>query len=144
MRRSLLITLAVFVCGFLLSPSATAQTINGSISGVVTDTNGAAIAGATVTATNAGNGQSRDAITNDEGLYRISSLAIGTYSVKIEKSGFGAATEETRVSAGANTEVNFKLSAGTLQAQVQVTDTGAILETTQSKFTNTIDKQKIL
>jgi outer membrane receptor protein involved in Fe transport len=145
MRRTpLLFTLIVFVCGFLFLPSATAQTINGSISGLVTDANGAAIAGATVTATNTGNGQSRDVTTNEEGLYRISSLAIGSYSVKIEKSGFGSVTEDTRVSAGADTAVNFKLSAGAVTAQVQVTDTGAMLETTQSQVTKTIDQQKIL
>jgi hypothetical protein len=143
MRRSLLITLAVLVCGFLLSPSATAQTINGSISGVVTDANGAAVAGAMVTATHVETGQSRDATTNEEGLYRISSLGIGSYSVKIEKSGFGSVTESTMVSSGADTTINFKLSAGALTAQVEVTDTGAILETTQSQVIKTVDQRRI-
>jgi hypothetical protein len=115
------------VCGFLLSPSASAQTINGSISGLVKDANGAAVAGETVTANSAGSGFSRDATTNEEGLYRISSLAIGSYSVKIEKSGFGSVSEMTQVSSGADTTVNFKLTAGSLSAQVEVTDTGAIL-----------------
>lgn len=144
MRRPLLITLAVFVCGFLLSASATAQTINGSISGLVTDANGAAVAGATVTATNTETGQMRDATTNEEGLYRISSLAIGSYSVKIEKSGFGIVTEETRVSSGADTAINVKLSAGSVSAQVEVTDAGAVLETTQSQVIKTVDQRRIL
>jgi outer membrane receptor protein involved in Fe transport len=132
------------VCGFLLSPSASAQTINGSISGLVTDANGAAVAGATVTATNTGNNQSRDAVTNEEGLYRISSLAIGNYTVKIEKSGFGSVSEVTQVSSGADTTINFKLSAGSLSAQVEVTDTGAVLETTQSQVIKTVDQRRIL
>jgi outer membrane receptor protein involved in Fe transport len=144
MRRSLLITLAVLVCGFLLSPSATAQTINGSISGLVTDANGAAVAGAMVTATSMENGQKRDATTNEEGLYRISSLGIGSYSVKIEKSGFGSVSETTQVSSGADTTINFKLSAGSLTAQVEVTDTGAVLETTQSQVIKTVDQRRIL
>ena len=144
MRRSLLITLAVLVCGFLLSPSATAQTINGSISGLVTDANGAAVAGAMVTATHVETGQSRDATTNEEGLYRISSLGIGSYSVKIEKSGFGSVSEVTQVSSGADTTINFKLSAGALTAQVEVTDTGAVLETTQSQVIKTVDQRRIL
>ncbi len=143
MRRSLLITLAVLACSFLLSPSATAQTINGSISGVVTDANGAAVAGAMVTATQVGTGQSRDATTNEEGLYRISSLGIGGYSVKIEKAGFGSVSETTQVSSGADTTVNFKLSAGAVTAQVEVTDTGAILETTQSQVIKTVDQRRI-
>lgn len=143
MRRSLLITLAVLVCGFFLSPSATAQTINGSISGLVTDANGAAVTGALVTATNTETGQSRVATTNEEGLYRISSLGIGSYSVKIEKEGFGSVSETTQVSSGTDTTINFKLSAGSLTAQVEVTDTGAVLDTTQSQVIKTVDRRRI-
>jgi hypothetical protein len=145
MRRPLLISLAALVFGFLIAlPAATAQTINGSISGLVTDTNDAAVAGATITATNTETGQSRDTVTNDEGLYRIASLGIGSYSIKVDKTGFGSAAENTKVSSGADTAVNFKLSAGPVTAQVVVSDTGAVLETTQSQVIKTVDQQKIL
>ena len=46
MRKPLLIALAVGMCGFFLSLSVTAQTINGTISGLITDANGEAVAGA--------------------------------------------------------------------------------------------------
>jgi len=144
MRKRLLSALTVMLCVFFLSTFVAAQTINGTISGVVTDSAGAAVAGATVTATNKDTGQSRDAITNDEGLYRIGSLAVGNYSVKVEKSGFGIVTEETNVSSGSDTSVNAKLSVGGLTAQVTVSDAGALLETTQSQVVKTVDQQRIL
>ncbi|MGH9969356.1 MAG: carboxypeptidase-like regulatory domain-containing protein [Pyrinomonadaceae bacterium] len=137
MRNPLLIALAVVLCGLLFSGPVTAQTINGSISGQIVDANGAAVAGANVTVTNAETGQSRGTMSNDEGLYRVSSLAIGPYTIKVEKSGFGSAAEDTRVSSGVDTAINFKLSAGTLTAQVEVSDTGAVLETTQSQVVKT-------
>jgi len=144
MRRPLLLTLAVFMCGFFLSSAVTAQTINGSVSGVVTDTNGAAVPGAMVTATNTENGLSRDTTTDDEGIYRLASLPGGMYIVKVSKTGFAAVEESTRVSAGADTGVNFKMSAGQVTAQVEVSDTGALIETTQSQVIKTVDSQKIM
>ncbi|HKO97194.1 MAG TPA: TonB-dependent receptor [Pyrinomonadaceae bacterium] len=144
MRKLLLFTLVVFMCGLFLSVPTFAQTINGSITGQVTDANGAAVAGATVTVKNLENGLNRDVVTDDEGLYRIGSLPGGPYEVKVEKSGFGSAIENTRISTGADTAVNFKLSAGPVTAEVQVSDTGALLETTQSQVIKTVDQQKIM
>ncbi len=144
MRRPLLFSLAALVFGLLLAVPATAQTINGSISGTVTDANGAAVAGATVTATNTENGQTRDTTTDSEGLFRLSSLGIGGYTVKVDKSGFGSGTENTKVSSGADTALTFKLSAGAVTAQVEVSDTGAVLETTQSQVIKTVDQQAIM
>jgi hypothetical protein len=144
MKRLFLAPLVIALCVFFLPGRTTAQTINGTISGVVTDANGAAVAGATVTATNKDTGQTRDAVTNDEGLYRIGSLAVGTYTVKVDKGGFGTVSEETSVSAGSDTAVNAKLSAGSVTAQVTVSDASALLETTQSQVVKTVDQQRIL
>jgi len=43
--------------------------------------------------------------------------------------GFGSGTNRAQVSPGTNAEINFKLSAGPVTAQVEVTDKGCILET---------------
>ena len=67
---------------------AWSQEVTASITGTVTDPRGAALPGATVTATSQERGQTYTALTNDTGLYRIAQLPVGTYTVKIEKSGF--------------------------------------------------------
>lgn len=145
MKTRILTVLAVFLLGSFLAVTTHAQSINGSISGVVTDQNDAAVPGATVTITNTATGQTRDDTTNDEGLFRVNGLAVGAYTVKAEKPGYAIGTNESvSVSSGITTEANFKLSAGSVTASVIVSDSGALLETTQSQVSKIIDQQKIL
>src|SRR4051794_13807548 len=66
-----------------------ASAINGEISGTVSDPSGAAIAGATVEATNTGTGLKRSVKTGDTGLYRITLLPLGAYEVEVQAPGFG-------------------------------------------------------
>jgi hypothetical protein len=82
--RSLLLFAAVAgICHFGWSQEVTA-----SITGTVTDPRGAALPGAMVTATSQERGQTYTVMTNDSGLYRIAQLPVGTFTVKVEKSGF--------------------------------------------------------
>src|SRR6266567_2288599 len=74
---------------FCLPSVATAQTA--SISGIVTDLTGAVIPRATVTARNLATNTSRDTITDGSGIYRITNLAPGEYTVLIGKEGFKTA-----------------------------------------------------
>src|SRR5215831_9855490 len=68
------------------------QEVTASVTGTVTDPGGAALPGATVTATSQERGQTYVAVTNDTGLYRIAQLPAGSYALKVEKKGFAAAT----------------------------------------------------
>ena len=68
--------------------SSQAQQATATLTGVVTDPNGAVIPGATVTATNTATNFSRTTSTNNEGVYVISSLPVGEYSVKANSTGF--------------------------------------------------------
>src|SRR5258708_33869389 len=91
MFRSLLLSAAVAgICHF-----GWGQEVTASITGTVTDPRGAALPGATVTATSQERGQTYAAMTNDTGLYRIAQLPVGTYSVKVEKSEFASASYPT-------------------------------------------------
>src|SRR5215471_17145768 len=74
----------------LFATSAFAQTsTTGSIAGLVTDPNGAAVKGATVTATSPNLIRPQTATTGDDGRYEIPNLPPGTYKVSIDASGFG-------------------------------------------------------
>ena len=137
-----------FVCllFFMLVPIAVeAQTIYGNISGQVVDETGAAVPGATITVTNVSTGAKREATTNEEGLYRISGLPVGLYSVRAEKSGFAPQTvENLEVSTGVDSTANFKLSVGAVREEVVVVAAGALLEAQQSQVTKTVDPVRIL
>ncbi len=68
------------------------------MTGVVTDPNGAVIPSATVTATNKATNLSRTATTNEDGIYVISSLPVGSYEVKVEAQSFKSKISESLVS----------------------------------------------
>src|SRR4029434_3686328 len=69
--------------------SVAAQATTGSIQGVVTDSQGAAIPGATVTVRNVETNVSRTLVSDAEGNYRFLNLPVGNYELVVELSGFG-------------------------------------------------------
>jgi hypothetical protein len=101
---------------------AQSQASTGQISGLVTDTNGAAVANATVKVTNKDTGLLREATASGDGLYTIVLLPPGKYTVVAEASGFGNGTiDDVVVTVGQSNNVNFALGAGGVQATVLVT-----------------------
>src|SRR5688500_1067354 len=88
MRHFPLIAMTVLCLCFLILVTARAQTGSGTITGTVTDPNGAVIAGAVVTATNKATNLQRTVSTNDEGMYVISNLPVGPYDVTSTSLGF--------------------------------------------------------
>src|SRR3984885_2818111 len=109
---------------------AWSQEVTASITGTVTDPSGAAVTGAAVTATSQERGQSYTVVSNDSGLYRIAQLPVGTYSLKVEKSGFSSVSHPAFVLAlnqVARVDVAMKL--GQASETVEVTGSAPILET---------------
>ena len=62
--------------------------VTASISGTVTDASGAAVVGATVTATNVDTGVATTQTTNGQGFYSFQSLALGKYTINVQQAGF--------------------------------------------------------
>ncbi len=89
MRRCLPVLLAPFV---LTIPSTiSAQTVTGSVGGTVTDSTGAVVPNAQVTAHNVATGVDAQATTNGAGIYSIRFLPIGQYEVTVQAPGFSTA-----------------------------------------------------
>lgn len=114
-----------------LSFAALAQTSRGTVSGIVNDQAGAVIANATVTLTNNETGVSRSTVTNSEGLYRFDAVDLGTYSVKINASGFSIITKNNIiVNANQIAQVDTQLVPGTTEIAIDITaESGASLQT---------------
>jgi len=72
----------------LFALTVVAQTYRGAVRGTISDPNGQALPGATVTITNTTTGESRTATTGDQGEYAISALPPGLYEILIEKQPF--------------------------------------------------------
>lgn len=144
MRNRLLPLVAVLALVFAFTAPAWAQTINGNIVGVITDEQGAAVAGVTVSATNVDTGASRSATTNEEGLYRIAGLPGGNYTVKAEKTGFAPISTQVAVNVALDSKADIQLKPGQVTENVTVVASGALLETTQSQVAKSVEPTRIL
>ena len=136
------VTVAFFMLGVV---GTTAQTINGNITGSVVDQQKAAVPGATVTAKNTDTGLERSVTTDSDGLFRISGLPVGNYSIRISGGGFAPRVRENvQVSVAQDTSLDFDLSPGSVEATVEVTSAAELLETTQSQVSKTVSEKQIL
>src|SRR4051794_13135422 len=79
---------ALLVALLVVSSFAFAQTTRGTIAGVVTDTQGAVVTGAQITATPVAGGEPRSTTTGPNGEYRIEALNPGAYTVDVRAQGF--------------------------------------------------------
>src|SRR5262249_6758415 len=106
----------------LMSSSAFAQvTASGALMGTVADPKASVIRGATVTITSKATGQSRNATTDDAGVYKFDLLPAGTYDVKVTASGFAdATTENAQVLVGQTNGLNFTLNPGGVTSSVTI------------------------
>ncbi len=137
-----IIGLAIAICYFA-SSSAIAQTINGNITGTVLDQQGAAIVGATVTATNTETGLERTVITNDEGRFSVNALAVGVYRVKVEATNFAASTtENVQVNTSQNTELNINVSTTAVRRRLMLQQRAKLSTRRKARFPKSLTSRK--
>jgi hypothetical protein len=128
---------------FCAYPGFAQQTL-GSLNGSVVDPSGAAVAGATVTATNAAINVSETATTQKTGFYQIFNLPIGIYTVKITHEGFGA-TELTgiEIQEARATTANVSLRVGQAAAETVEVTANPMLNATDATNGYTLDADQI-
>jgi len=116
-KGSQMITRAVLLSAWILfAPWLPAQTeATGSLTGKLTETSGAPIANATVTATNPDTGQSRVATTGADGSYEFTMLPPGNYQVKFEAAGYQSLEMPTATVATTRVVVDGKVAPGSVQ-----------------------------
>ena len=118
------ITILVCVVCLSAAPSAAlaqSQLGAGSISGTVSDSNGAVISGATVTITNAGTGLVRKLTTGDSGQFSAPALPVGEYAARVEKTGFSTLDQiGLIVNVGGTTTLRLELRPGSANEVVNI------------------------
>jgi hypothetical protein len=134
-----------FVCGtallLLLLPANVYGQAVSRINGDVTDQAGAEVPDAKVTVTNADTNVSKTTVTTSAGTYLIIDLIPGTYSVKVEKTGFKAfVSTSVTVVGGATSTVNATLVPGTVTETVEVIAPAVALQTEQPEIGTTINE----
>ncbi len=129
---------------FTMTPSAMAQTASqGTLTGQVTDQQGAVIAGAAIKIVDATTNSMRETITNDSGRYTIPNVQPGTYEVTVTKQGFTTAKLVGQsIQVGQALTLDVPLAVGSTTTTVEVKATaGAELQTLNATVGTTISNE---
>jgi len=135
----LVVVLALFAIAGMMTP-AMSQEVTAGIVGTVTDSSGAPVKGATVTATDADRGTVWTAQTNDSGAYNLLRLPIGKYGVKVTMAGFDTVVVQPfTLVLDQTAREDLQLKVGKVSETVEVGSEAPVLQTESTEVSTLID-----
>ncbi len=137
--------LSVVVAIAVLSASPSFAQNFGQITGIVADTTGGVLVGATVTVTNTQTAASTSQQANSAGVYVFPNLLPGIYNVKVEMDGFGgAARNRVELQIQQTIRLDFRLELGTLNETVEAVASAPMLNTEDLTIGTVIENRRIV
>jgi len=136
--------LSIALAALLVAPnSLRAQAISGDLTGTILDQSGAAVPNAKVNAVNTATNVTQSTLTNANGEYRISNLPPGNYTVNVSAAGFAAGQlRNVQVNLNQIATANVMLAVGQTTTTVEVSEAGAVIDTTTAQVQNTFDAKQ--
>ena len=139
MKALILATLAS-----MLAAPLSAQSTFGTLLGNVTDSSGAAVAGAKIKITNLGEGTSREATGSNEGLYDFQNLKPGEYSIEVTKTGFRAfVVKQVTLLSRQALRVDARLEVGEVRQTVEVSAAAGLIATDSPAVASFLSPEKV-
>jgi hypothetical protein len=130
----------LLICGLF----AAAQQFPGRITGTVRDTQGAAVAGATIKMSNPATGQERTLNSDQNGEFNFPELPLATFQLTVSKEGFrttvvtGIATSDGQVN-----NVNPVLAVGTVSSQIEVSSESDLIQTETNESGGLLNEKQV-
>src|SRR5262245_6590357 len=135
--------LTLLLCALPLARPA-AQDFRGAVEGRITDDQGAAVPGVTVTVTNVETNIPSTGTSNADGNYSVPFLTPGIYKVTVELTGFKKVErDKVQVRVGDRLALDFKLEVGAIEEVVSVSAAAPLLETRSGSSGQVIDEKRI-
>jgi hypothetical protein len=144
-KRLCCVLLVLAICTAGAASRALAQGLTGQMSGIVTDTGGGVIPGATVTIKNVGTTLTREAVTGPDGAFVITNLLAGTFDLTVSVQGFKP-YEQKGIVLGATERLALRpiaLEVGGLTEVVSVAAESVKVQTTSGERSATITSSQI-
>ncbi|MEZ5346976.1 MAG: TonB-dependent receptor [Pyrinomonadaceae bacterium] len=138
-----LINLCVYASLMIFSVGVIAQTTTSTIEGTVTDSNGAAIAGAQVKVTGDTVGTERTVVADGQGVYRIVALPAGNYTLEFSHTGFATRTSKIELTLNRTAVYNVALKVGDITNVVDVTSEVPLVDESISSTGSTVTPEQI-
>src|SRR6267142_1337056 len=124
--------------------AAQASRVGATLEGIVSDTSGAVISNSKVTLHNPLTNQSRTVTTDEQGFFRAEQLAVGTYEVRVEQTGFAPYRQAgVGASLGQTVHLDIVLAPASASEQVTVNAQPSSLDPSQSSVVSFVDQERI-
>ena len=137
---------SVACCSLVLFSAifAGGQTGTTSLRGVVLDNSSAAVLGARITLANSGQGLQRSTRSNSSGEYEFVGLPPGTFTLTVEKDGFGKYEQpDLQLLVNVPASVNVKLQVGSVTSQIEVSAAAETINTTDASLGNAFNETQV-
>ena len=146
MRQSTLRFMAALAltCAATVFAFGQADVSSATAKGTVTDQQGAAVAGASVTAKNLEQGTTRSDTTNSDGEFQILALRPGLYEITVQAQGFANfLVKDAQLTVGQVANYAIKLDIAKVTNEVTVTSSAPLIEVERTQQSNTIESRQI-
>lgn len=136
--------LAITLCAIAIPVYA--QRILGEFTGTVVDPTSAAVTGAKVTVTETATQRQFTGVTNESGVYRITSVPAGSaYEIRVEAAGFRALTQsDVRLDVGEVRRLDFNLEVGAVTETITVSDAVNALSLEKGEVSAVVGQRQIV
>ncbi len=114
-----------------------------SVSGRVSDTSGAVLAGAQVVIRHTETNVTGTTVTDDEGRFRFPYLKVGPYEMTVTQQGFKADVRKLTLTVGAAFELRVPLAVGGIDTSVIVSANATVLEAARSQIAGTVSQTEV-
>lgn len=118
----------------VLAVTLVAQTESARISGSVTDSNGGAVAGATIKIASRATGREVSAVTDSDGSYSILALQPGQYDIEVTQTNFKTTKQTVTLEVAQNVALDFALEPGAVSETVTISLDVPQVDTTSSSL----------
>src|SRR5260221_8712339 len=136
------VSLALLPCA--ANAAAQASRVAATLEGIVHDTSGAVIPNSKVTLHNPLTNQSRTVTTDEQGFFRAEQLAVGTYEVRVEQTGFAVYRHAgVGASLGQTVHLDIVLAPASASEQVTVNAQPSSLDPSQASVVSSVDQERI-
>lgn len=135
----------LFLVAVLLQVPAYGQATDGNVIGTIFDATGAVIPNASVEIENVATGVTRTTQTDATGAYRFNNVPVGRYRVTAKASGFTpGGLENLEVALNRTTTANLTLQVGAVAAEIEVTEAGALIDTTTATIGSSFQSREAI